>query len=82
MSYVDVRIANYEDFESSLGIPAYDGDMSRGIEKHIESYKRGMREIQKQFPNYKKQLRARCVILHTAEDGDWIGNLPERGGKF
>ena len=37
MSYVDVCIANDEDFESSLGIPAYDGDMSRGIEQ-IESY--------------------------------------------
>ena len=33
MSYVDVCIANDEDFESSLGIPAYDGDMSRGIEQ-------------------------------------------------
>ena len=45
MSYVDVCIANDEDFESSLGIPAYDGDMSRGIEQ-IESYKEGMLEIQ------------------------------------
>ena len=33
MAYVDVCIANDEDFESSLGIPAYDGDMSRGIEQ-------------------------------------------------
>ncbi len=52
MSYVDVALSNDEDFESSLGIPAYDGDMSRGIEQ-IESYKEGMLEIQKQFPNCK-----------------------------
>ncbi len=60
MSYVDVCIANDEDFESSLGIPAYDGDMSRGIEQ-IESYKEGMLEIRNSSRTV-KQLRACCAI--------------------
>ena len=68
MSYVDVCIANDEDFESSLGIPAYDGDMSRGIEQ-IESYKEGMLEIQKQFPNC-KAVASVLRNLYTVEDGD------------
>ncbi len=75
MSYVDVCIANDEDFESSLGIPAYDGDMSRGIEQ-IESYKEGMLEIRNSSRTV-KQLRACCASLHRG--GRRLdGNLPER----
>ena len=77
MSYVDVCIANDEDFESSLGIPAYDGDMSRGIEQ-IESYKEGMLEIQKQFPNC-KVVASVLRNLYTVED--WMG-IYLKDGKF
>ena len=77
--YVDVCIANDEDFESSLGIPAYDGDMSRGIEQ-IESYKEGMLEIQKQFPNC-KAVASVLRNLYTVEDGDWMG-IYLKDGKF
>ena len=38
MNYVTLCIANDEDFESSLGIHAYDGDISKGIDQ-IDSYK-------------------------------------------
>ena len=79
MAYVDVCIANDEDFESSLGIPAYDGDMSRGIEQ-IESYKEGMLEIQKQFPNC-KAVASVLRNLYTVEDGDWMG-IYLKDGKF
>ena len=79
MAYVDVCIANDEDFESSLGIPAYDGDMSRGIEQ-IESYKEGMLEIQKQFPNC-KAVASVLRNLYTVEDGDWLG-IYLKDGKF
>ena len=79
MSYVDVCIANDEDFESSLGIPAYDGDISRGIEQ-IESYKEGMLEIQKQFPNC-KAVASVLRNLYTVEDGDWMG-IYLKDGKF
>lgn len=79
MAYVDVCIANDEDFESSLGISAYDGDMSRGIEQ-IESYKEGMLEIQKQFPNC-KAVASVLRNLYTVEDGDWMG-IYLKNGKF
>ena len=79
MAYVDVCIANDEDFESSLGIPAYDGDMSRGIEQ-IKSYKEGMLEIQKQFPNC-KAVASVLRNLYTVEDGDWMG-IYLKDGKF
>ena len=80
MSYVDVCIANDEDFESSLGIPAYDGDMSRGIEQ-IESYKEGMLEIQKQFPNC-KVVASVLRNLYTVEDGDWMGIYLKDGNFY
>lgn len=79
MSYVDICIANDEDFEAALGIPAYDGDMSRGIEQ-IASYKEGMMEIQKQFPNC-KAVASVLRNLYTVEDGDWMG-IYLKDGKF
>lgn len=70
MSYVTICIANDEDFEASLGIHAFDGDMSRGIEQ-IDTYKKGMQEIRKQFPNC-KAVASVLRSMHTVEDGDWM----------
>lgn len=70
MPYVTLCIANDEDFEASLGIHAFDGDMSRGIEQ-IDTYRQGMQEIRKRFPN----CRAVASVLrsmHTVEDGKWM----------
>ena len=70
MPYVTFCIANDEDFETSLGIHAFDGDMSRGIEQ-IDTYRQGMQEIRRQFPN----CRAVASVLRsmrTVEDGDWM----------
>ena len=53
--------------------------MSRGIEQ-IESYKEGMLEIQKQFPNCKAVASA-LRNLYTVEDGDWMG-IYLKDGKF
>lgn len=44
MQYVDVCIANDEDFEATLGIQAFDGDLSTGIDQ-IDTYKEDMLEI-------------------------------------
>lgn len=69
--YVDLCIANDEDFESALGIHAYDGDISRGIDQ-IDSYRAGMREIMRRFPG----CRAVASVLrnvHSVEDGQWMG---------
>ena len=70
MNYVTLCIANDEDFESSLGIHAYDGDISKGIDQ-IESYKAGMKEIQNRYPNC-KAVASVLRKMYTAEDGDWM----------
>ena len=71
MHYVDLCIANDEDFESSLGIHAYDGDISKGIDQ-IDSYKAGMKEIQSRYPGC-KAVASVLRNMYTAEDGDWLG---------
>ncbi len=71
MQYVTLCIANDEDFESSLGIHAYDGDVSRGIDQ-IDSYKRGMQEILEQYPDC-KAVASVLRNLHSVEDGEWMG---------
>ena len=70
MPYVTLCIANDEDFEASLGIHAFDGDMSRGIEQ-IDTYREGMQEITRQFPNC-KAVASVLRSMHTVEDGDWM----------
>ena len=71
MNYVTLCIANDEDFESSLGINAYDGDISKGIDQ-IDSYKAGMKEIQSRYPGC-KAVASVLRNMYTAEDGDWLG---------
>ena len=71
MNYVDLCIANDEDFESSLGIHAFDGDLSHGIDQ-IDDYKRGMLEITKQYPNC-KAVASVLRNIYTVEDGQWMG---------
>lgn len=71
MNYVTLCIANDEDFESSLGIHAYDGDISKGIDQ-IDSYKAGMKEIQSRYPGC-KAVASVLRNMYTAEDGDWLG---------
>ena len=70
MPYVTLCIANDEDFEASLGIHAFDGDMSRGIEQ-IDTYREGMQEITRQFPNC-KAVASVLRSMNTVEDGDWM----------
>lgn len=70
MPYITLCIANDEDFEASLGIHAFDGDMSRGIEQ-IDTYRKGMQEIRKQFPDC-KAVASVLRNMHTVEDGDWM----------
>lgn len=79
MKDIDLCIANDEDFEAALGIHAFDGDMAHGIDQ-IDTYKRGMEEILKQYP----ECRAVASVLrnmHTVEDGEWMG-IYLKDGKF
>ena len=78
-NYVTLCIANDEEFESALGIHAFDGDMAHGIDQ-IHTYKQGMEEILRQYPN----CRAVASVLRnmrTVEDGDWMG-IYLKDGKF
>lgn len=71
MEYVDLCIANDEDFEAALGIHAFDGDMAHGLDQ-IDTYKQGMEQILRRYPS----CRAVASVLrnmHTVEDGDWMG---------
>ena len=79
MPYVNICIANDEDFEAALGIRAFDGDMSRGIEQ-IESFRAGMQEITKQYPNC-KTVASVLRNIHSVEESDWMGILLQ-DGKF
>ena len=78
MQYVDVCIANDDDFEATLGIQAFDGDLSTGIDQ-IDTYKEGMLEITRQFPNV-KSVTSVLRNMHTVEE-DWMG-IYYVDGKF
>ena len=69
--YVDVCIANDEDFEATLGIQAFNGDLSTGIDQ-IDTYKEGMLEITRQFSNV-KSVTSVLRNMHAVEEGDAYG---------
>jgi 2-dehydro-3-deoxygluconokinase len=79
MPYLDVCIANDEDFEATLGIRAFDGDMSRGIDQ-IDNFRAGMEEITKRWPNC-KTVASVLRNIHSVEESEWMGILLQ-GGKF
>jgi len=73
MPYVNVCLANDEDFENSLGIKAFDGDMAHGIDQS-DSFKVGMKKVVEQYPN--------CHIvasilrnIDSVEDSKWTALL-------
>lgn len=79
MHYVNICIANDEDFEETLGIRAFDGDMTRGIDQRHD-FEAAMREVTKRYPN--------CTIvasvlrnIYSVEKSQWTGLLL-RDGKF
>ncbi|WP_261805883.1 sugar kinase [Lapidilactobacillus luobeiensis] len=79
MQYVNVCIANDEDFEATLGIKAFDGDMSRGIDQKA-SFEAGMREVTKRFPNC-HTVASVLRNIYSVEDSLWTG-LMLRNGQF
>ncbi len=79
MPFIDICIAHDEDFEAALGIRAFDGDMSRGIEQ-IESFRAGMQEVTKRYPNC-RTVASVLRNIHSVEESDWMGILLQ-DGKF
>lgn len=77
MQYVTVCIANDEDFEASLGIAAFDGDMSRGIEQ-IAQFRSSMQEITKRYPAC-KTVASVLRNIHSVDESEWMGILLQDG---
>lgn len=73
MPYLTVCLVNDEDFEQSLGIYAFDGDMSRGIEQK-DTFIHGMKEIVKQYPNI-KIVASVLRNIYSVDKSTWMGLL-------
>ena len=77
MPFIDICLAHDEDFEAALGIRAFDGDMSRGIEQ-TESFREGMMEVTKRYPNV-KTVASVLRNVHSVEESEWKGILLQNG---
>ncbi len=73
MPFVDVCIANDEDFIACLGIEAFDGNLSTGITQ-IEDFRQGMKEITKRYPNC-KTVASVLRNINSVEQSDWMAIL-------
>ena len=77
MPYITIVLANDEDFEATLGIKAFDGNMETGIDQ-IDSFNAGMLQVMKQWPNV-KTVASVVRNIHSVEDSWWTGLLAENG---
>ncbi|NDL63153.1 sugar kinase [Acerihabitans arboris] len=77
MPYVQICIANDEDFAATLGINAFDGDMSRGIDQK-ESFKQGMLAVTQKYPGC-KVVASVLRNIYSVEDSQWMGLLLKDG---
>ncbi|MDT2613945.1 sugar kinase [Enterococcus dongliensis] len=73
MEYVTICIAHDEDFEATLGIRAFDGDSSRGIEQK-ESFKAAMKQVQADYPNC-KMVASILRNIYSVEASQWTALL-------
>lgn len=80
MPYVNVCLAHDEDFEATLGIKAFDGDMKRGIEQK-ESFAAGMREVVKRYPNC-HTVASVLRDINSVEDSQWTAMLLHDGQLY
>lgn len=79
MPYLTICLVNDEDFEQSLGIHAFDGDMSHGIEQKT-TFESGMKEITKQYPNV-KVVASVLRNIQSVDKSTWMG-LVLKDGRF
>ncbi|WEV43607.1 sugar kinase [Lactobacillus sp. ESL0684] len=80
MPYVNICLANDEDFEASLGIKAFDGDMSRGIEQKAE-FINGMKAITSNYPNC-QTVASVLRNIKSVEDSEWMALMVDHGHVF
>lgn len=79
MPYLTICLVNDEDFEQSLGIHAFDGDMSNGIAQK-ETFEAGMKEITKRYPNV-KVVASVLRDIQSVDKSTWMG-LVLKNGQF
>lgn len=79
MPYLTICLVNDEDFEQSLGIYAFDGDMTHGIEQK-PTFENGMKQITEQYPNI-KVVTSVLRDIRSVNDSTWMGIL-YKDGKF
>lgn len=80
MPYVNVCLANDEDFESALGIKAFDGDMEHGIEQR-EDFIKGMKKITERYPNC-QTVASVLRNIHSVESSQWTALMVDHGEVF
>lgn len=79
MEYVTICIAHDEDFEATLGIKAFDGDSTRGIEQ-ADEFKKAMLEVTKRYPNC-HTVTSILRDIKSVESSKWTA-LMLKDGKF
>lgn len=80
MPYVDICLANDEDFEAVLGIKAFDNNMSHGIEQK-DTFLQGMKKITAKYP--KCQTVASILRnIHSVEDSEWTALMIDHGQVY
>lgn len=79
MQYVNICITNDEDFEETLGIRAFDGDMTRGIDQRHD-FEAAMREVTNRYPNC-TMVASVLRNIYSVEKSQWTGLLL-RDGEF
>ena len=73
MPYVTICIANDEDFEATLGIRAFDGNMANGIAQK-QDFEAAMREVCERYPNV-HMVASILRDVHSVEDSRWTALL-------
>lgn len=73
MPFIDVCIANDEDFEATLGIKAFDGNMATGIDQ-LADFREGMLEVTRRWPNV-HTVASVVRNIHSVEESQWTALL-------
>ncbi|MBZ2200675.1 MAG: sugar kinase [Lentilactobacillus hilgardii] len=73
MPYVSIVFAHDEDFESSFGIKAFDGDMTNGIAQK-KQFKAAMTQLTERYPNL-ETVGSVLRNIYTVEKSQWSAIL-------
>ncbi|TLQ19157.1 sugar kinase [Lentilactobacillus parafarraginis] len=73
MPYVSIVFAHDEDFESSFGIQAFDGDMTNGIAQKTQ-FKAAMKQLKAEYPNL-DTIGSVLRNIYSVENSQWSAIL-------